>query len=620
MQRRKRGDSLVKKWLWGILVLLKSTLLWSSTVTSAVPHQILLPQTKIYVDHNRTTTIQTVQNKPFKPVKQESIGFGYSPNIDVWVKINLHNPTNKPIQKILEYSNPLTTHIELYDAHTQKMIGSDGLFLANTQRETLNPYFTLTLKPNQSKTYYLKASSTITALILRLDLWEPKAFYNKELSSRSMLSLFFGAMIIIILYNLIIYFIIKERSYLYYVLFFVSVTLHQFIYRGTATLYLPSDLLHLLVEYAAFVVAAPVFFLMLFTKEILHLEQYAKFNKFLNAMLIIYPVFIFLAYWFLLHSYRSMLSVAMLFVLFVITCYAMYRKNQQAKYLMVGWTLFWTAALFMYLSSIGVYDIFTKIPFYTERTLVFEALIFAFSLAMMIKQANQEKLDVQNRYIDLQRDKEHLLTQKVAEKTSELSKSLQEKDLLLKELNHRVKNSIQTIVSFLRLQIDETEDKKIQRTLTNIENRIMSINHLYALLHAKHDVSFIDANEYFLLIAKHIQKSFQNTKVKIEIQTTIALHSEMAVYCGFIMNEVITNALQHAFSSGEEGEIIVKLIQQKKHYQLSITDNGKGFDSTQNSNSLGLMIIESLATFQLNGTCNIYQKDGINIVIVWEER
>ena len=595
-------------------------MLWSSTVTSAVPHQILLPQTEIFIDHNRTTTIQTIQNKPFSPAKLESIGFGYSPNIDVWIKIDLHNPTNTAIQKILEYSNPLTTHLTLYDAHTKKIIGSDGLFLAKKQRETLNPHFTLTLKPHQSKTYYLKASSTITALILRLDLWEPKAFYNKELSSRSMLSLFFGAMIIIILYNFIIYFIVKERSYLYYVLFFVSVTLHQFIYRGAATLYLPSETVHFLVEYAAFIVAAPVFFLMLFTKEILHLKQYVKFNKFLNTMLIIYPILIFLAYWFTLHSYRSMLSVAILFLLFLITGYAMYRKNQQAKYLMVGWTLFWTAALFMYLSSIGVYDIFTKIPFYTERTLVFEALIFAFSLAMMIKQANQEKLDVQKRYIALQREKEHILTQKVAEKTSKLSKSLQEKDLLLKELNHRVKNSIQTIVSFLRLQIDETEDKKIQRTLTNIENRIMSINHLYALLHAKHDVSFIDANEYFLLIAKHIQKSFHNTKVKIEIQTTIALHSEMAVYCGFIMNEAISNALQHAFSSGEEGEIIVKLIQQENYYQLSITDNGKGFDTTQDSNSLGLVIIESLATFQLKGTCNIYQKNGTNLIIVWEER
>ena len=65
---------------------------------------------------------------------------------------------------------------------------------------------------------------------------------------------------------------------------------------------------------------------------------------------------------------------------------------------------------------------------------------------------------------------------------------------------------------------------------------------------------------------------------------------------------------------------MVKLIQQKKRYQLSIADNGKDFDTTQDANNLRLMIIELLATFQLKETCNIYQKNGTNIAIVWEKR
>ena len=607
-------------WWWIIVFILSYTPIHAMEISPDIERQILLPYTQIFIDHNHTTTTHTVQKKAFKPTHQESIGFGYSPDLDVWVRIELYNPTDIPLQKILEYANPLTTHVALYDAKTQMLIAKDGLLQNRAHRQTLNPYFELTLKAKETKTYYLKASSTIIALVMRLELWEPRAFYNHALQLRSLLSLFFGAMFIIILYNLIIYFIVREISYLYYVFFFASVTLHQFNYRGVLAFTLSPDSIQLLIEYATFVVAAPVFFLMLFTKEVLDLKQYVRANKFFTILLWLYPLSIILIYLLGLDHLRAVLSVSMLFALFIITAYALYHKNKQAKYLTVGWALFWTASLLMYLSNIGVYDIFSKIPFYTELTLVAEALIFAFSLAMMIKQTNQEKLETQNKYIALQAEKEHLLTQKVQKRTEQLSISLQEKDLLLKELNHRVKNSIQTIVSFLRLQIDDTEDKSIQRTLTNIENRILSINHLYALLNTKENLTHIDAHEYFNLLATTIQSGFHQKGIEVTIHTTIQLPSKTAIYCGFILNEALTNALQHAFGSGQKGHIDISLINQREEYLMQIKDNGKGFDTSREFDSLGLTILESLATFQLKGALNIEATEGTIITIKWKDK
>ena len=452
------------------------------------------------------------------------------------------------------------------------------------------------------------------------NLWEPEAFFNHAIRMRSMLALFFGAMFVIIVYNLIIYFVTREISYLYYVLFFAAITLHQFNYRGVLAIALPQETIETVVKLAAFVVAAPVFFLMLFTREILDLAQYSRLNRLLNYLLVLYPSGILLAYLMKLYSLRAVLSIGMLFVLFIITLYALWRRNRQAPYLAVGWALFWLASLLMYLANTGLYDIFNTVPFFTELVLVIEALIFALSLAMMIRQINRERFETQQKYIALQEEKEHQLTQKVAERTRELDRSLQEKDLLLKELNHRVKNSIQTIVSFLRLQIDETRDTATQRTLSNIENRILSINHLYALLNTRETLTHIDANTYFGLLADTIRNSFPHTDISITIDAQVQLPASEAVHCGFILNEALTNVLQHAFVDDQAGQIRILLTQESDLYRMEIRDNGRGFDSTKRHDSLGLTIMESLATYQLKGTFNIRSDNGTSVIIQWKEK
>jgi len=608
----------MRVWRWLVVFMFSCITMQALEISPVLDYKSLLPDTEIYIDYNRTTTIQTVHKKIFKSVDKESIGFGYSPNIDIWVKIKLHNYADRPLHMILEYSNPLTTHLEFYNGENQSLIGKDGL-LQSHPRQTLNPYFELSFEANETKIYYLKASSTITALVLHLDLWKPRVFYEHALQLRSMLSLFFGAMLIIVLYNLIIYFIVRELSYLYYVLFFAFIALHQFNYRGVLSIVLSDNMVHFLVEHATFIVAAPVFFLMLFTKEVLMLKQYKKVYKFYSRLLLLYPIIIVSVHLLDFYTLRAVLSVSMLFILFIITWYAYYKKNRQAKYLIIGWALFWTASLLMYLSNIGVYDIFSRIPFYTEWILVIEALIFAFSLAMMIKQTNKDKLEAQEKYIILQNEKEQYLTLKVKERTRQLSISLQEKDLLLKELNHRVKNSIQIIVSFLRLQIDDTENEKMQRVLIHVENRILSINHLYTLLNTKENILSIDAYEYFRLLIATIEEGFYQENIEILVDTSVQLHSQTAVYCGFILNEALTNALQHAFKDGQKGCIEVTLVAVSDEYIMQIKDNGSGFNIRREFNSLGLDILELLAIFQLQGTLDIDATEGTAITVRWKE-
>jgi len=609
----------VFRYLFSMLCI-TTLLLHGIEISNNSQEQILLPSATLYIDDTQTLSIDKIQNKKFIPIYEEQIGFGYAPDFNVWIKLELTNPYNQKIKKVLEYTNPLTAFLALYNAKTQNLLYKGGIS-ASSVLKSINPTFPVTLEAHETKVYYLKAYSSVTTLIVGLSLWDVDDFYQKESKYQFILALFFGAMGIIIFYNLFIYFSVREKVYLYYVLAFAGIIFHHLFYRGLAGLYFlsPSETMGV-VKYATFIVAIPTFFLTLFTKDMLKLEQYPKLNFFLSSYLLIFTICTIFCYIFDLNNLRNLFSVILLVILFSITMYALLHQNRQAKLIMLGWVALLSSGSLMYLSSIGIYDIFQTFPYYVELALLVETLLFSLILADRLKELRLEKISSQEKFIRYQADEEDRLTELVAKKTSQLQVSVKEKDLLLQELNHRVKNSIQTIVSFLRLQIDETENEDMQQTLIHIENRILSISHLYSLLYAKHDISYINAYEYFSLLIENIQNTLHKEEITVKLNTDVALHSEVAVYCGFIINEAVTNALQHAFKENEEGIITITLTSIGKIYLLTVIDDGKGFDISIEYSSLGLTIIESLATYQLHGTLSIESKQGTELIITWEEK
>ncbi len=602
-----------------IFFMLFSHYLFALDIDKKITFIELLPHSQIYIDKTKSITIETVQNEKFQPVTQKILGFGYSPDFNVWIRFTLSNTSTQAIDKIIEYENPLTSHIAFFE-NTNKLLLKDGLLDTAKDRRSIHPILKITLQPNESKTFYIKASSTITTLIIKLNLWNSDAFYKKEIRYQFILALFFGAMGVIIIYNFIIYLSTREKSYLYYVFAFIGITIHHLLYRGVANLYLLSpEYTAKLIEFSSFIVAIPVFFLALFTKTVLDLKQYPRIYRILNYYLIAFPILIILLYILNLNQYRSLFPVILLFLLFLITLYALLKKNRQAKFVMVGWILFFTSGLFMYLSSLGFYDIFTSFPHYTEFSLIAEAVAFSLLLADRMKQLHEERLTIQNNFIAYQKGETKRLSEIVEEKTSDLEKSLNEKKLLLKELNHRVKNSMQTIISFLRLQSDETEDRKTQIVLQNLENKVFAINDLYALLHTTENISTVSAYDYFSLLINNVHKSFQKPHITIHLSTDININSDDAVYCGFILNEAITNSYQHAFNHTKEGEVFISLSKKNNVYHFTIKDNGIGYTKTYATDTLGMMIIESLATIQLDGEILIDSSEGVEINISWKD-
>ncbi|HZX10472.1 MAG TPA: PAS domain S-box protein, partial [Acidobacteriota bacterium] len=187
-----------------------------------------------------------------------------------------------------------------------------------------------------------------------------------------------------------------------------------------------------------------------------------------------------------------------------------------------------------------------------------------------------------------------------------IKKSLQEKEVLLKEIHHRVKNNMQVISSLINIQARRIKDPKAQEMFKATRNRVMSMAMVHERLYRSEDLSGIDFSKYIERMAVHLMSYYrelsQNIELKKEIEN-IFLDVTKAVPLGLITNELLTNALKHAFPKNKKGEIKIKFNKKGKTYHLTIRDNGVGFPKDldfRKANSMGMDLVNSLVT-QING-------------------
>nr|WP_269090768.1 7TM diverse intracellular signaling domain-containing protein [Aliarcobacter butzleri] len=579
----------------------------------------MLQYSEIYVDKTRSLTIEDIKSSNIKFEKNDKniLAYGYSPDLDVWIKIIIKNNSNKSILKIIEYNNPLTTNIDFFDSNKNIHL-KDGFLIDNLDKSTINPIFKIELNPNEENIYFIKATSNITTLIVDLKLWDENVFYKKEIKHQLILSLFFGAMFILGIYNLFIYVFTKDKSYLYYVLYIFGLILHHLVYVGFAKLYIFNlETLKIIIELAALFVALPIYFLGFFTKSFLQTIKYPKLNKILNIFLIIIPLSII---FFLLteeyDKYRTNLLMLFLIFLMIVTIYASLNKNRQAYFILFAWFVFLSSGLLMTLSSMGIYNTL-PFPYLIEVSFVLEAVIFSIALANRITNLQKEKNEANQKLIVQQENETKRLSKEVDLRTKDLKVALGEKEVLLKELNHRVKNNMQTIVSLIRLQSDEIEDEKLKDILLTTQNRIAAMGHLHELLYNQENINFIDVYEYFETLVDEVKSSYDES-INIHLDIKTKLKMEQAIYCGLMINELITNSFKYAFLN-KKGNIYITLEKSNNTLKLCVKDDGIGFDKDNTTFSLGLTLVNTLALNQLKGEMDIESKNGTSITISWNE-
>ena len=194
--------------------------------------------------------------------------------------------------------------------------------------------------------------------------------------------------------------------------------------------------------------------------------------------------------------------------------------------------------------------------------------------------------------------------------------SLQEKEVLLKEIHHRVKNNLQIISSLLNLQANRVSDERTLQALGDSQARVRSMALIHEKLYQSQSLAEIDFGEYVRSLASDLFRSYRRnfTAVQLDVQTDeVSLELDLAVSCGLILNELMTNALKYAFPDGRHGTISVQLrATPERVVQLRVADNGVGIPADldiSRTKSLGLQLVNNLVA-QLDGKLDLDRSAG----------
>ncbi|BAY78594.1 multi-sensor signal transduction multi-kinase [Nostoc linckia NIES-25] len=225
----------------------------------------------------------------------------------------------------------------------------------------------------------------------------------------------------------------------------------------------------------------------------------------------------------------------------------------------------------------------------------------------------QLAIAIQQSSIFEQAQTELIHRQKVERK---LRSALAEKEVLLKEVHHRVKNNLQIVSSLLQLQSHTIKDPEVIKVLRESQNRIESISLIHKNLYTSANIGKIDVGEYIHNLATSLLISYQIVPGRIALETeidSVSLNIDQAIACGLAINELISNALKHAFPNQQAGTIHITLRNVNKNIEMIIQDNGIGLPDNldwRNTGSLGLSLVYDLVTEQLEGEITLERDRG----------
>lgn len=202
--------------------------------------------------------------------------------------------------------------------------------------------------------------------------------------------------------------------------------------------------------------------------------------------------------------------------------------------------------------------------------------------------------------------------------------SLREKEILLKEIHHRVKNNLQIIYSLLSLQTKHLNDEQDKNLFRQAQDRIKTIALIHEKLHISPDFATIDFKKYLQNLSAHLLRS-HGVASRIELcieMGKITLDIDTAIPCSLVINELVTNSIKYAFPNSKKGRISIAFNMRKKEYVLSVADNGKGLPEDfdyRNTKSLGLQLVCAL-TEQLHGKITLGKNKGTKFTITFRKK
>ena len=571
-------------------------------------------------DSSNELNIQEIANSNDFQKNSNKFSFGYLPDT-IWIKVDLKNISSKEdfILSINEHFYEKANMHYFDESDNLWKILENGVFTPIKQRniQTSKLAFNFKLPQNISKTIFIELKAKYS-YFGNISIYSKDYFFISRILNIDSFFIFqFGILFIIIVFNLFLWLSLKEKVYIYY----VGYTFFALVYLINISGFLIYfDLQHYMYK-LHFSVSLSIIFLVLFSIEYFEANKYFKTSIFVLKILIAL-LFVF-AFMMLAISYSPWNNyinhiITLILITLIISSIKIYKKGQYfLKYYIFAISIYFTSVIIFILMLIGIleYNYFNRYSYLYSLSL--EIIVFALILSNRYNIIKNEQIKTQNELISLQINQNKLLEDEVEKKTLKLTRLVKERELLVKEVFHRVKNNFHVITAFLWFESKKEGNK---HRFIELINRIKSMSLIHEYLCNSKDLIDIDLKEYINELVKTILQTYSipTLQINTNIENT-NIEFENILSLGVVVNEIISNSIKH---HPKENPIILDINCYKKNDSvfLIIVDNGLGFDENIQKTGLGLELIKDFINKLPNAKYSFYKENGTVFELSFKEK
>jgi len=545
-------------------------------------------------DKRNDTTILHIINQDFTETIQNKFTFGHLKN-GLWLKFNVQNNSNTN-KYILNLNESIYDYADLYYFNGDILVKKENgitKYFENREIKRKEIAYVLDIKTDEKKVFYLYLKGTLANIGNMTISTEEYYFNDTLLTSDNFIIYSLGVISFIFLFNLFLFVSLKERIYLYYIGYVFSCLVIIFNSSGFP-IYV--NLQNIIYELQAFNAIAFIFF-NLFSMELFSTKvKFPRIHLLLQFFIISSVLITILSLfhynpWIYIKNIHMGLNIIFLLGLSI---YIYIKEKSKIKYYIFAlllYVFFMSLTQQMVLGNIE-YTFLTRHGFIIA--IVIENIIFSLFLASRYNTLKNESLKFQEELLIVKDKNGAFLEKEVNKKTEKLTHLALEKELLLKEVVHRVKNNFHIIIGAIWF---ESRKKKVDKqNFIDLINRVQSMSHIHDFLYREDDISNIEINYYLKTLINQIVLTYNNKNIKVDFQKNekILLELEYGASLGIIVNEIITNIIKHNLNS--EGLFISIILEcTDNNFVLKILYNGKKFNVDQKTKGLGLKLIEDFS-------------------------
>lgn len=554
----------------------------------------------IITPENATNDVNEVINFQDRSVNNTAFfSKGISKNT-FWLFFEIENQTNDSLF-LLESENVDLNEIGLF--RFKNGVVQDSCVISRNSAFSDMPIdfsyyaFPLRIAPNSSETYVIKVHSD-WPISLPIHVGAERKMRRSMARFDMYMSFFAGVIVVFIILGFIVYFYDRSPAYLYYALYLIVYLVLQVAVMGYGHRLFWTESREINGVLNVVLTSSSAILLIQFVRKFFQTRRDSRFvdGIYVSLMIIFGINMVVMLSMNTPSVFSYVLNGAM--IAFTLTSSVLgfqklLKGFRPALYFSLGFVVFFIAIMLYAFSNLGILNYHPNYYYLTLIGSLFQFIMMGAALISRFRFFESERkrfIEQQQEQLKIEVDKQ---TKDISDKLIVIDRQKREKEVMLKEIHHRVKNNFQIINSLLRLQSYEITDHASKKVFEDAQQRIISMAMVHEKMYGSNSLASINTKEYILSLANEIKNNYFDTNIHFKFNIDdFLIGIKSAVPLGLLINELVTNAIKHAFKD-DSGSIEIKLKKNSEGFTLEITDDGVGFTGLTDSSGIGMELVEA---------------------------